>query len=262
MSARKQYDDMGYVVIRDFLSDIEILAISKHVNSIFESWMCSNKTEIFEHKLVNMHSLTQQVFFEDTPEKRVDFFNSISPVKLTNLLESMFGSEIYFHNTQLFFNPLNSKRLPYWHRDMQYSPISDDIQKAEQKNMVSLHIRIPLVKEKGVEIIPGTHKRWDTDLERDVRFELNGHQNNEELPNAILIELDVGDILIFSSQMIHRGNYELNDSRKALDLCVGQYHHLSFNFFDKQVLPTEKEIELIKNNQWYSCANKLFKRDK
>ena len=137
---------------------------------------------------------------------------------------------------------------------MQYSPLSDDIQKAEQNNMVSLHIRIPLVKEKGVEIIPGTHKRWDTELERNVRFELNGHNNNEQLPNAKLIELDVGDILIFSSQMIHRGNYQLNDSRKALDLCVGKYHHLTFGFLDKQVLPTKEEMELIKNNQWYICA--------
>ncbi|NQZ23966.1 MAG: phytanoyl-CoA dioxygenase family protein [Colwellia sp.] len=254
MSARKEYDDMGYVVVRNFLSDIEISSISKHVNGVFDSWMSSNKSEIFEHQLVNMHSLTKQEYFTNTPDERVGFFNSISPLTLTNLIERMFGSEIYFHNTQLFFNPLNKKRLPYWHRDMQYSPLSDDIQKAEQNNMVSLHIRIPLVKEKGVEIIPGTHKRWDTELERDVRLELNGHSNNEQLPNAKLIELDVGDILIFSSQMIHRGNYQLNDSRKALDLCVGKYHHLTFGFLDKQILPRKEEMELIKNNQWYSCA--------
>jgi hypothetical protein len=160
MSVKKEYDDMGYVVVRNFLSDIEISSISKHVNGVFDSWMSSNKSEIFEHQLVNMHSLTKQEYFENNPEERVSFFNSISPVKLINLLELLFGSEIYFHNTQLFFNPLNSKRLPYWHRDMQYSSISDDKQKAEQKNMVSLHIRIPLVKEKGVEIIQGTHKRW------------------------------------------------------------------------------------------------------
>jgi ectoine hydroxylase-related dioxygenase (phytanoyl-CoA dioxygenase family) len=254
MSARKEYDDIGYVVVRDFLSDIEISSICKHVNGVFDSWMSDHKTEIFEHLLVNMHSLTKQEYFENIPEERVGFFNAITPLKLTNLIERMFGAEIYFHNTQLFFNPLNSKRLPYWHRDMQYSSFSDDIQKAELNNMISLHIRIPLVKEKGIEIIPGTHKRWDTELEREVRLELNGHHNNEQLPNARLIELDVGDILIFSSQMIHRGNYQLNDSRKALDICVGQYHHLTFGFLDKHVLPTEEELEVIKNNQWYSCV--------
>ncbi len=139
---------------------------------------------------------------------------------------------------------------------MQYSPIPDSVQETEQNNMVSLHIRIPLVKEKGIEIIPGTHKRWDTELERNVRLELNGHNNNEKLPNAKLVDLNVGDILIFSSQMIHRGNYELNKSRKALDLCVGKHHHLTFGFFDDQVLPTEEEMKSIKNNKWYSCAKK------
>ena len=255
MTIKKEYDDVGYVVVRDFLSAIEISSISKHVNSVYGPWMDSNKLKIFEYKLVNMHSLTKQNYFKNNPEDRVGFFNSISPTKLTNLLQRMFGSEIYFYNTQLFFNPSNSKRLPYWHRDMQYSSISDEIQKAEQNNMVSLHIRIPLVKEKGVEIIPGTHKRWDTELERNVRLALNGHNNNEQLPNTKLIELNVGDILIFSAQMIHRGNYQLNSSRKALDLCVGKYHHLTSGFLDKQVLPTKEEINSIKNNQWYGCTN-------
>lgn len=254
MSAKKEYNDFGYVVVRDFLSSTEIASISKHVNSIYDSWMISNKSDVFEHQLVNMHSLTKQSYFENNSEERIAFFNSLSPEKLINLLDYMFGSEIYFHNTQLFFNPLNCERLPYWHRDMQYSSIPDDIQEAEQNNMVSLHIRIPLENEKGIEVIPETHKRWDTELERNVRLELKGHNNNEQLPNAKLIDLDVGDILIFSSQMIHRGNYQLNRSRKAFDLCVGKYHPLTFDFFDKEVLPTKEEIKHIKNSQWYSYA--------
>jgi len=224
----------------------------------FNSWRSRNDAVVFEHKLVNMHSLTKAEYFEDSADQRVGFFNALAPKKLTSLLELMFGSGIYFHNTQLFFNPLDSTQLPYWHRDLQYRSLSDDIQQAQQHNMVSLHIRIPLVKEKGIELVPGTHKRWDTKLEREVRFELNGHSNSEQLPNGTLIELDVGDILIFSSQMIHRGNYQGNDSRKALDLCVGKPHHLTASFLDGQVLPTSQELKLIKNKQWYSNAKKLL----
>ena len=36
--------------------------------------------------------------------------------KLTENLETMFGADIHFHNTQLFFNPSNVERIPYWHR--------------------------------------------------------------------------------------------------------------------------------------------------
>ena len=65
-------------------------------------------------------------------------------------------------------------------------------------------------------------------------------------------------MVIFSSQMIHRGNYNLNTSRKAFDLCLGNYHKLSFDFFDEKVLPNKEEIKLIKNKQWFVCANENF----
>ena len=257
MFEKEKYEEEGYVIIRNFLKTIDITSISKEVNHVFDTWINTNKSNIFENQILNMHSLTNPEYFKNNKEQRIDFFNAITPLKLTDLLENMFGSEIYFHNTQLFFNPLNTKRLPYWHRDMQYSSIADNLQKKEQHNIFSLHIRIPLVKEKGLEIIPKTHQRWDTELERDVRFQLNGHNNNESLPNAKLIDLDVGDILIFNAQMIHRGNYLLNKSRKALDICVGKYHHLSFQFFDKDVLPNEKEFKLITNKQWFAETKKI-----
>ncbi|PHR69083.1 MAG: phytanoyl-CoA dioxygenase [Arcobacter sp.] len=258
MSAKKEYDDKGYVILRNFFSNDEVLTISNCVNRIYKSWLNKNKKEIFANQLVNMHSLSKKEYFENNSQERLDFFNVISNEKIVDLLESMFGSEIYFHNTQVFFNPLNKKRLPYWHRDMQYSSITDDIQKEQQNKMLSLHIRIPLEKEKGLELIPGTHKRWDNELEKNVRLELHGHLNNEKLPNAKLIEINTGDIVIFSSQMLHRGNYELNTSRKAFDICLGNYHKLSFDFFDKKVLPSKEEIKLIKNKQWFVCANENF----
>jgi len=257
MSAKTQYNELGFVVVRNLLSDTEIVAIAEQVNDIFDAWMSENKADVVEHQLVNIHSLTSQQYFEKKTQDRVAFFNAISPLKLTNLLQSMFGSQLYLHNTQLFFNPLDNQRTPYWHRDMQYSSLTDDIQRAQQNKLLCLHIRIPLVQEQGVEVIPGTHKRWDTKRERDVRLSLNGHHNNESLENATLLALDVGDVLIFSAQMIHRGNYHLNESRKALDLCIGEYHPLTFEFFDHKMMPTATEIEKITNNRWYRCAKKL-----
>ena len=143
---------------------------------------------------------------------------------------------------------------------MQYSSIDDAIQCDEQSKMLSLHVRIPLVEEKGVEVVTGTHKRWDTDLERKVRFELNGHKISEALPGADLIDLIPGDVLIFNAQMIHRGNYALNTTRKALDLCVGKYHPLAARFLDESVLPTTEEIENIENNKWYTLARDIAEK--
>lgn len=257
MKPKDQFDEFGYAIFRGFFSDVEISSIDNHVDRIYRKWVSDNEAEIFCNKLVNMHSLTNFEYFDGLEEERTKFFEAIASIKLTELIENMFGPGIYFHNTQLFFNPSNEKRLPYWHRDMQYSPIEDAIQSDELHKLLSLHVRIPLVREKGVEVVTGSHKRWDTELERNVRLELNGHLNSEPLPNAVLIDLDPGDILIFSAQMIHRGNYELNSIRKAFDLCIGKYHPLSSTFLDEQVLPIEEEMASITNNQWYKLAREI-----
>lgn len=204
-----------------------------------------------------MHSLTLPEYFKDDPRRRVDFFNVISSKKLINAISEIFGQDLHFHNTQLFFNPSNPERQPYWHRDIQYSSIDEDTQKQLLSEMLSLHIRIPLIDEQGVEVIPKTHCRWDNELERKVRFELEGHTCNEPLPESELVALSRGDILIFSAQMIHRGHYASNKQRKALDLCIGKYHPLATQFFNKEVLPSKSELSLIHNNQWYKLANDI-----
>ena len=252
-----QYEKNGYVILRRFFSNTEIAAIGGFVDRIYKEWMNGRKAKIYSQMLVNMHSLTSLENYEGSAEERVKFFEVIASAKPTELLEDMFGSGIHFHNTQLFFNPSDSARLPYWHRDMQYSSIDDSIQSAELQNMLSLHLRIPLVPEKGVEVVTGLHKRWDTELEHNVRLELNSHKNSESLPNAVLIDLSPGDILIFNAQMIHRGNYALNPTRKALDLCVGKYHPLTSDSLDERVLLKKNEMAGIANNRWNKLAREI-----
>lgn len=252
-----QYDKHGYLVLRNFFSEIEISLIDQHVDRIYRKWIRKNEAEIFNNRLVNMHSLTCPEYFEGLHEERTQFFRAIASIKLTEVMDNIFGSGIYFHNTQLFFNPSNKKRFPYWHRDLQYSLVEDAIQSNEQHSILNLHVRIPLVEEKGIEVVRGSHKRWDTELEHNVRLELNGHKNHEPLPDAVLINLVPGDILIFNGQMIHRGNYDLNPARKAFDLCVGKYHPLTSVLLDERVLPNEDEMESIANNQWYKLAQEI-----
>jgi hypothetical protein len=118
-------------------------------------------------------------------------------------------------------------------------------------------VGIPLIEENGIEIVTGSHNRWDTELEHNVRLVLKGHKNNEPLPNAEIIELALGDILIFSAQIIHKGNYELNPTRKAFDICVGKRYPLTSSFFDGDILPKKDEIIHISNNQWYKLAQEI-----
>jgi ectoine hydroxylase-related dioxygenase (phytanoyl-CoA dioxygenase family) len=254
---KQLFDRQGYVAIKGLLDAAHIATLSAAVDRIHRQWLEQNRAEYVERQLVNMHSLTSRRYFDGDAAGRIAFFDSIAPANLTALIDRMFGNDIYFHNTQLFFNPFENRRLPYWHRDMQYSPVDDAAQAREQRNIVSLHIRIPLLKESGVELIPGSHKRWDTELENDVRFRRNGHQDSEDLPGAALISLHPGDVLIFDAQMLHRGNYRLNAARKALDLCVGKPHPFTSQYLDENVLPDQREMDDIRNNVWYRRAREV-----
>lgn len=257
MTERDKYDEKGYVVLRGIFSESEMQALEQQVDRIYDQWLTVNQSDAVEYSLINMHSLTSAKYFETSPPDRISFFEAIASKKLTEQLNAIFGNGLYFHNSQLFFNPHDGDRDPYWHRDIQYNPIEEETQREQLGEMLNLHIRIPLIGETGVELVPGTHKRWDTELERNVRLEIDGHRNSEALPGAELTHLEVGDILIFSANMIHRGNYALNKSRKALDLCVGKAHFLTSRSVDPSVLPTDEEMPKITNSDWYRCAREL-----
>lgn len=235
-----RFDDQGYVTVKSLFGSSEIERLAGIVDRIFRQWLTENRSARVDHRLVNMHSLTSPRYFQRRAEERLLFFQTLASDRLTNLLDGMFGDGLYFHNTQLFFNLLANDREPYRYRELQYSAIEDAALKAVRRNLLVLRVRIPLLAEKGIELIPGTHKRWDTDLERDVRLELNGRHNGEELPGAMLIELEPGDVLIFSAQMLHRGNYRLNASRKALDLCIGKPHPYTAPYLDESTLPRRR----------------------
>lgn len=256
MTASNQFETQGHIILKNFFTPEEINQISTIVDRIYGQWQTENHHALIEQQLINMHSLTHTQYFQTHPAERIQLFNLIASKKLTHTLEQLFGQGIYFHNTQLFFNPHGEKQ-PYWHRDLQYSPIDDSTQATEHQTILSLHVRIPLLPEKGIELIPHSHTRWDTALEHNVRFQINGHRNSDALPGSVLIELAPGDVLIFSAQMIHRGNYALNSDRKALDLCLGKPHPLVAGFLDSTGLPTDAELEHIHQQQWYTLAKTI-----
>jgi len=257
---KEDYRKDGYFILKGILSQAEVTRLNALVEPIYRAWFRDNKDSIFEHKMLNMHSLTRAEYFVEDAQNRAKLFDAITHPKLTQVANKVFGEGLYFHNTQLFFNPSNPARQPYWHRDMQYSPVPESDLAAELESMLNLHFRIPFIKETGVELIPGTHHRWDTKTERNVRLELDGHENHEPLPGSKMIELEVGDVLVFNAQMLHRGNYALNPERKALDLCVGKYHKFTAPALEKACLPTPEELQKIQNKNWYQSAHDVVQK--
>ncbi len=118
LNLRQQYDDLGYAIASQLFMSSEMAQFSQLIDPIYDQWMQDNKTSRINEKLINMHALTHPRYFESNPSDRARLFDHIASPKLTELLERMFGTGLYFHNTQLFFNPHSLEKRPYWHRDL------------------------------------------------------------------------------------------------------------------------------------------------
>lgn len=235
------YNEQGYFVLRDYFTKAEIVSL-RNVISIFHTAWKNDNIEFYQDDAFNSSLITGSKYLP--LEKRVELFNFISSTKIMNIVNSLIPVKAAFMNTQLFFNPFNQQQKNFWHRDCQYDHDVEAQEKAIKETQV-LHLRVPLFDELGIELIPGTHKRWDNQEELDVRLENNKRVSSEDLPNGKQIELAVGDILIFSADMIHRGVYGLE--RLALDILIFDPSGNFVDYVDDDCLPDESILSQITN---------------
>ena len=208
---QSQFAKNGFVKL-DNLFTPSVLSSVKRVVEVFHTAWCSDNYEFYTTRAINSSGLTSGQYL--TEEQRLILFKLISDSQLVKAVEQVIQKPL-FMGSQLFFDPFNPQQANYWHRDPQYH-LSVEEQKAALTGPEVLHVRIPLTADPGVELIPGSHKNWDTDEELQIRLEQNEHKHSEGLSNGVGIPLVVGDVLLFSANMIHRGIY--GNNRLALDI--------------------------------------------
>tara|TARA_R110000787_G_scaffold182726_1_gene294749 strand:- start:27725 stop:28507 length:783 start_codon:yes stop_codon:yes gene_type:complete len=234
-----RYDEQGYFVIRNYFSASEIASLSTVILKFHELWKQDN-AEFYQQEAFNSSLITGSQYLAS--DDRVQLFNFISSKKVMNIVEAVIASKPAFMNTQLFFNPVNRQQKDFWHRDCQYDYDVEGQKKVIHETQV-LHLRVPLFDELGMELVPGTHKRWDNEEEFNVRQEERGRESSENLSTGKKITLAAGDLLVFSADMIHRGLYGLD--RLALDILVFDSSADYVDYVDDDCLPDRSMLEKI-----------------
>lgn len=234
-----QFENKGYHYLPNYFLEEELFVIESIIEKFHNSWLAKNQ-ELYSKGILNSHSLTSSNFL-GRKEKKV-LFNFLVSNKLLKLIEF---DNPKFLNTQLFFDPKNKKQQNYWHRDIQYTGITEKEQKEAIKTQNVLHFRIPFTKEPGIELIPGTHRRWDTDKEYEVRNELNNKKPYDSLKKGKVIPLERGDLLVFSANMIHRGLY--GNNRLSFDIIYCDNNPNLLKFRAKENLPNKSELSEFEN---------------
>ena len=233
------YEEHGYFVIRDYFSAAEISSLRKVVLKFHQSWQQDNK-KFYQEEAFNSSLITGSEYL--TFDDRVKLFNFISSTKIMAIVDAVILAEPAFMNTQLFFNPINPKQKDFWHRDCQYDH-DIEVQKKVIHDTQVLHLRVPLFDELGMELVPGTHKRWDNEEEFNVRQEVKGKVSSDDLSTGKEIQLAAGDLLVFSADMIHRGLYGLD--RLALDILVFDSSGDFVDYVDDDCLPDNAMLDKI-----------------
>ncbi|MBM9546355.1 phytanoyl-CoA dioxygenase family protein [Leptospira sp. 201903074] len=203
--AKSQLKTLGYYLFPNLIPLGTIKLLKEILIQSNEQWL----QEFQNPKNVNSAYLTSTKYTKDK-EDRQSLFQFIGSDLLLDICDLIFEDPFYFLNTQIFFNPIDPNKLPYWHRDIQYLGIPEEEQKKRIHKDYVWHFRIPLEKDPGIWFVPGSHIRWDTEKERQVRLELEERKNHEDMETQILVPHKPGDLLVFSAHLIHKGNYGSN----------------------------------------------------
>ncbi|PMJ89920.1 phytanoyl-CoA dioxygenase family protein [Vibrio sp. 10N.261.55.A7] len=234
-----QYDEHGYFVLRNYFDETQISSLRKVILKFHELWKADNE-EFYREEAFNSSLITGSEYLPT--HDRTALFNFISSKEVMEVVDAVIPEKPAFMNTQLFFNPVNPQLKDFWHRDCQYDYDVQDQMKVIMETQV-LHLRVPLFDEPGMEIIPGTHKRWDNEEEYNVRQEVNGKVSSDDLTGGKQIALSAGDLLVFSADMIHRGRYGLD--RLALDILIFDSASDYVDYVDDDCLPTQSMLNNI-----------------
>lgn len=232
----EDYNEQGYFVVRNYFNADEMASLRDVILKFHHLWKQDN-LKFYQEDAFNSSLITGSRYL--ALSDRLKLFNFISGKKMMKLIDSVIPAIPAFMNTQLFFNPVNPNLKDFWHRDCQYDFDIEEQKKVIEETQV-VHLRVPLFEELGMELVPGTHKRWDNDEEFEVRQEENGHHSNESLSTGRQIKLSPGDVLVFSADMLHRGLY--GKDRLAFDILVFDSVGDYIDYIDNDCLP---DIEML-----------------
>lgn len=232
----------GYYVLENFLGEEELVSIERILVKFHSSW-CLKNIDFYNSNAINSAYITSGEYISES--ERLELLKLIGSHKVVHEAQKVLGGKPCFLNSQLFFDPKNENQLNYWHRDIQYSNQKEIEQREtiERAGHEVIHLRIALRDELGIELIPGSQSKWDSDIEYDTRLENSGRRASDNLRQGEPIPLGRGDLLVFDANIIHRGLYGKN--RLSFDIIFCRPDPSILQYSKSECFPKESEYQYI-----------------
>jgi hypothetical protein len=265
---RTVFVENGFVILDDFFSEMEISefrnmiiylikinlekAAKKYPDIIIKNFEGKEldegiiKLEEIDHQYVaDIYDTIFQTpqFLRITAKKEISYC-------INYLLNREKNSPTYIDQSRCRIDPPSdpNKRTCGWHQEVfYYIPKSDFVQ-----------TWAPLIhnatKENGaIEICPKSHKKGiakQSSLEGDELYKFIVDKSEIEKYETKIVELKVGQLLIFNSKLIHKSGK--NTSKQVRYSLVGINHNLDNGYFEPPKLVVSQKEEKMK--EYYSTV--------
>ena len=254
MNYRKQWQDQGYLVVRGAFDATRISRLHEVCETAFGQWRRESSREsepggnfgnYYGPKGWIMVHLNHPKYHRADPASLPCLLDAIAEPLGQTILRDLFQEEPLFAQANYYFDPPGETRIGDWHRDCQFFCPNDE--DAERRSVVEeadppreLHMHIPLVATAASELVPGSHRRWDTPEERRIRL----HEPLcESMPGAKRLHLEPGDLAFFHVNTIHRGLYYQGVPRRTIAVT-----------FSRKSQVRKATAELMKAWNGYVCT--------
>ena len=164
---------------------------------------------------------------------------AVADSAVLNVCRAILAASPMFRCTSLFMNPQIHSQDGNWHRDSQFHhPDEDEEQAAIAAGGElgrSVQLQIALAPSDDVEVVPGSHKRWDTEAEYTIpRGDEQNNSRSNSMPGARRVALEAGDAVAFNPLALHRGRYHADKRRRTLMSTYTSATYPRFDYFSDQ----------------------------
>lgn len=207
----------GYFVVPAFLNPAELGEL-RHACDIALDRARAESTEN-GHTTPKIGVFTDPTYFSRQPGALDRLMNFVGSARVCALLEGLAhdgeDGTPHLKSTDYYHEQTKRDWDGDWHRDSQFGQPDPELECRRILTTTSVHVRVALEDDDRLEIVPGSHRRWDTPEELQIRK--GSKRASSAMPGATRIVLEAGDACVFHAWSIHRATYQRAPLRRTLD---------------------------------------------
>jgi hypothetical protein len=232
----------GFVLVRSLFDPARAARLCALCDDVLTQWnACDPQTGQpgARPDATVMRHLNHSAYFVGRPDDRAELLAAAADPDVLRVVAAIFDEAPMFRCTSLFFNPSGVSVDGNWHRDSQFSRRDDDAEwemlRAAGSGGTGMQLQVALAPSEDIEIVPGSHLRWDTPAEYAIRKADGGaNSRSNDMPGALRVRQSPGDAVLFNPNAIHRGRYRSEILRRTLMLTYTRRSEPWSDYFSTQ----------------------------